>query len=68
MASSPQVTITRRLHFSAAHRVHNAALSDAADADAGDFSTTPTAGVRVQLGNLTQASGSQTIQFAVTIN
>ena len=25
----PQVTITRRLHFSAAHRVHNPALSDA---------------------------------------
>jgi 6-pyruvoyltetrahydropterin/6-carboxytetrahydropterin synthase len=24
----PQVTITRRLHFSAAHRVHNTALSD----------------------------------------
>ena len=24
----PQVTITRRLHFSAAHRVHNPALSD----------------------------------------
>jgi hypothetical protein len=43
-------------------------LSDAADADAGEFSTTPGARVRVQLGNLTQASGSQTIQFAVTIN
>lgn len=28
MASSPHVTITRRLHFSAAHRVHNPALSD----------------------------------------
>jgi 6-pyruvoyltetrahydropterin/6-carboxytetrahydropterin synthase len=26
--TSPQVTITRRLHFSAAHRVHNPALSD----------------------------------------
>lgn len=25
----PQVTVTRRLHFSAAHRVHNPALSDA---------------------------------------
>ena len=24
----PQVTVTRRLHFSAAHRVHNPALSD----------------------------------------
>lgn len=29
MAASPEVTITRRLHFSAAHRVHNPALSDA---------------------------------------
>ena len=26
--SAPQVTVTRRLHFAAAHRVHNAALSD----------------------------------------
>lgn len=49
-------------------RLNSAVLSDAADVDAGDFSTTPTARVRVQLGNLTQASGSQTIQFAVTIN
>ena len=29
MAKNPQVTVTRRLHFSAAHRVHNPALSDA---------------------------------------
>lgn len=28
MASSPQVVITRRLQFNAAHRVHNPALSD----------------------------------------
>jgi 6-pyruvoyltetrahydropterin/6-carboxytetrahydropterin synthase len=27
--TSPHVTVTRRLHFSAAHRVHNPALSDA---------------------------------------
>jgi 6-pyruvoyltetrahydropterin/6-carboxytetrahydropterin synthase len=26
--ASPHVTVTRRLHFSAAHRVHNPALSD----------------------------------------
>ena len=26
--TSPNVTVTRRLHFSAAHRVHNPALSD----------------------------------------
>ncbi len=28
MPSAPQVTITRRLQFNAAHRVHNPALSD----------------------------------------
>jgi len=28
MAKKPQVTVTRRLHFSAAHRVHNPAMSD----------------------------------------
>ena len=33
MAGSPQVTITRRLHFSAAHRVHNPALSEAERAE-----------------------------------
>lgn len=27
-SDKPQVTVTRRLHFSAAHRVHNPALSD----------------------------------------
>ena len=49
-------------------RLNNTVLSDAADADAGDFSNAPSARVRVTLGNLTQASGSETIQFAVTIN
>src|SRR4029077_1623305 len=49
-------------------RLNSAALSDAVDADAGDFSTTPNAHVSVQLGSLSQASGSQTVQFAVTIN
>ena len=28
MAKKPQVVVTRRLHFSAAHRVHNPAMSD----------------------------------------
>lgn len=28
MSNKPQVTVTRRLHFSAAHRVHNPAMSD----------------------------------------
>jgi uncharacterized repeat protein (TIGR01451 family) len=49
-------------------RLNGGALTDGADVDAGDFSTTPAPRVRVQLGNLTQASGSQTIEFAVTIN
>ena len=49
-------------------RLNSGALSDVADADAGSFLTTPNARVSVQLGALTQASGSQTIQFAVTIN
>jgi uncharacterized repeat protein (TIGR01451 family) len=49
-------------------RLNNAALTDGADVDAGDYAATPTARVRVQLGNLTLASGSQTIEFAVTIN
>ena len=31
-AQQPQVTVTRRLHFSAAHRVHNPAMSDAENA------------------------------------
>lgn len=49
-------------------RLNGATLTDSADVDAGDFSTTPAARVRVSLGTLTQASGSQTIEFAVTIN
>jgi uncharacterized repeat protein (TIGR01451 family) len=43
-------------------------LSDTAADDAGEFSSTPSPHVRVTLGTLTQASGTQTIQFAVTIN
>jgi uncharacterized repeat protein (TIGR01451 family) len=49
-------------------RLNSIALSDGADADAGVFETTPAARVRVALGTLTQAGGSQTIEFAVTIN
>lgn len=44
------------------------ALSDAADADAGEFQGGATPGVRVSLGNLTQVIGPQTIAFTVTIN
>ncbi|MEO8019228.1 MAG: hypothetical protein ABI769_15555 [Pseudomonadota bacterium] len=49
-------------------RLNAAVLSDGADADAGDYSTTPAARVRVTLGNLTTASGPQTVTFAVVIN
>jgi uncharacterized repeat protein (TIGR01451 family) len=52
-------------------KLNAATLTDGADADAGDFTAAsgPTlAHVRVGLGNLTQAAGAQTIEFAVTIN
>jgi len=49
-------------------RLNNAALTDTADADAGQFIATPSAQVRVSLGDMTQLSGVQTIAFAVTIN
>ena len=48
-------------------RLNGAVLSDGADGDAGQFQLSP-AQVRVALGDLTQASGAQTVQFAVTIN
>lgn len=48
-------------------RLNTTALSDAADADAGAFETTPNNRVLVQLGTITSAV-TQTIQFAVTIN
>jgi uncharacterized repeat protein (TIGR01451 family) len=43
-------------------------LTDAADADAGEFQAGATPGVRVSLGNLMQAAGPQTVAFTVTIN
>jgi hypothetical protein len=42
-------------------------MTDAADADAGQFLVTP-ARVTVNLGNLTQAAGPQTIRFSVLIS
>ncbi len=48
-------------------RLNGNAMTDAADADAGQFLTTP-ARVSVNLGNLTQAAGPQTIRFSVLIN
>jgi uncharacterized repeat protein (TIGR01451 family) len=49
-------------------RLNSTLLSDTAAGDAGEFIGTPNAHVRVTLGTLTQASGTQTIQFAVSIN
>lgn len=43
-------------------------LSDGADADAGDFNISNANNITVDLGTLNNASGNQTITFAVTIN
>jgi uncharacterized repeat protein (TIGR01451 family) len=48
--------------------LNSAALSDTTGNDAGEYATTPAPRVLVSLGNLTAASGPQTIAFAVTIN
>lgn len=48
--------------------LNGAPLSDGADADAGTFVSAPAPQVRVTLGDLSGASGPQTIEFAVTIN
>jgi uncharacterized repeat protein (TIGR01451 family) len=45
-----------------------AALTDAIDADVGEFDTTGAPTVVVRLGNLTQADGIQTVVFQVTID
>lgn len=49
-------------------RLNAAALSDATDADAGEFIAGASPGVRVRLGNLAAAAGTQTVLFQVTIN
>jgi uncharacterized repeat protein (TIGR01451 family) len=48
--------------------LNGAALSDSADGDAGAFVSAPAPQVQVTLGDLSGASGPQTIEFAVTIN
>jgi len=48
--------------------LNGAGLSDAADADAGEFQPAGTPTVIFQLGDLTQADGTQSLQFQVTIN
>ncbi|HEU4591839.1 MAG TPA: hypothetical protein VFS13_13115 [Steroidobacteraceae bacterium] len=49
-------------------RLNSAVMTDNADADVGFYETSPEPRVRVQLGDLTQTSGTQTVQFAVRIN
>jgi uncharacterized repeat protein (TIGR01451 family) len=48
-------------------RLNGVTLTDAPDADAGTYTATPAA-VRVALGDVTQASGPQTVVFVVTVN
>ncbi|MBB6092894.1 putative repeat protein (TIGR01451 family) [Povalibacter uvarum] len=48
--------------------LNSTVLSDIADGDVGEFVSAPDSQVRIHLGDLTQASGPQTIRFAVTIN
>ncbi len=43
-------------------------LSDAIDADAGEFDSSGTPSVNVRLGDLTQIDGVQTVEFQVTID
>lgn len=49
-------------------RLNGVALSDGVDADAGEFQGGGAPRVRVRLGDLSQASGAQTLAFSVTIN
>ena len=49
-------------------RLNGVAISDAFDADAGEFDATGTPTVVVRLGDLSQADGSQILEFDVTIN
>lgn len=49
-------------------QLNSVALTDTADGDAGQFVATPAAQVRINFGDMTTASGVQTINFAVTID
>lgn len=49
-------------------RLNGTALTDAADADGGEFQAGAAPRVRVALGDLTQVAGAQTVVFTVTIN
>jgi uncharacterized repeat protein (TIGR01451 family) len=49
-------------------KLNGGGLSDASDADGGQYINSPTAQISVALGTLTAASSTQTISFVVTIN
>lgn len=49
-------------------QLNGVALTDVADADGGEFQGGASPGIRVALGDLTQAAGPQTVVFSVTIN
>ena len=49
-------------------QLNGVTLTDAADADGGEFQGGASPAVRVALGDLTQAAGAQTVVFTVTIN
>ncbi len=70
--TASNVTITDPLPPNTAYvagslRLNGAALTDAADGDAGDAGATTPNEVTVRLGNLTSLSPAQTIQFEVRI-
>jgi len=48
-------------------RRNGSPLSDATDADIGEYETTPDPQVKVRIGSLQQSDGTQTITFDVTI-
>ena len=49
-------------------QLNGAALTDAADADAGTYASSPASAIAVSLGDLTAAAGPQTVAFSVTID
>ena len=48
--------------------LNGGALTDDADTDAGAYTATPAPEIAVDLGDLTETSGVQTIEFQVTID
>ena len=54
-------------YLSSSMTLNGAVLTDAADADAGEFSATGPA-VAIQLGDITAADGPQVVEFVVVID